>query len=203
MRNEITLRLAEGSMKARKVWVAVALALGVSGCVPDYVQENDSDIIFGMAAVNGGIVLQSDVLPVAPDTAPVALFNRYKNQMFSTITIPNHVILERYEVRYFRSDGRNVEGVDVPFKVTGPITGNVDVAISGTNVYAIEVVRAQAKLEAPLRQLRAIDPDGNVAPPGGALILTVFAEITVYGRTVSGQAVSASGRLQIDFADWE
>lgn len=202
MRNEITLRLAEGSMKARKVWVAVALALGVSGCVPDYVTENDSDIIFGMASVNGGAALASDVLPVAADTAAVALFNRYKNQMFTTITIPNHVILERYEVRYFRSDGRNTEGVDVPFKITGPITGNVDVATSGAAAYAIEVVRAQAKLEAPLRQLRRVDPDGKPAPAGGAIILTVFAEITVYGRTISGQAVSASGRLQIDFADY-
>lgn len=189
-------------MKASKAWIAVALAIGVAGCVPDYVKQNDSDVIFGMATVNGGAVLQSDVLPVAPDTAAVALFTRYKNQAFTTITVPNHVILERYEVRYFRSDGRNTEGVDVPFKITGPITGNVDVATGGAANYAIEVVRAQAKLEAPLRQLRAADATNGAIPPGGALILTVFAEITVYGRTISGQAVSASGRLQIDFADW-
>jgi hypothetical protein len=29
-----------------------------------------------------------------------------------------------------------------------------------------------------------------------------MAEITLYGETVSGQTVSASGRLQIDFADY-
>lgn len=193
-------------MKASKAWIAVALAIGVSGCVPDYVKQNDSDVIFGMASVNNGAALQSDVLKsdgtVGPDNALVALFTRYKNQAFTTITVPNHVILERYEVRYIRSDGRNTEGVDVPFKITGPVTGNVDVATGGANSYNIEVVRAQAKLEAPLRQLRAEDALGNAVPPGGALVLTVFAEITVYGRTISGQAVSATGRLQIDFADW-
>ena len=35
-----------------------------------------------------------------------------------------------------------------------------------------------------------------------ALILTVFAEITVYGRTTSGKAVQDSARMQIDFADY-
>jgi hypothetical protein len=61
----------------------------------------------------------------------------------------------------------------------------------------IEVVRAQAKLEPPLRNLRTENFGGS------ALILTCFAEITVHGRTLAGEAVSGSGRLQIDFADWQ
>jgi hypothetical protein len=30
----------------------------------------------------------------------------------------------------------------------------------------------------------------------------MFADITLHGRTVSGQAVSTTASLQIDFADW-
>jgi hypothetical protein len=35
-----------------------------------------------------------------------------------------------------------------------------------------------------------------------ATVLTVMAEITVYGETVTGDRVTASGRMQIDFADY-
>lgn len=213
MRNETALRFAEGSMKARKVWSVVVLAMCASACVPDYVKQNDADINLLIASVNGGAPLQSDVfapppdasLPgVTPDFVSVSVANRLKNPLGNTTTIlANAVIFERYEVRYIRSDGRRTEGTDVPYRITGPLSGAVDVADSGTIDIPLEVVRAQAKLEAPLRNLRAADANLNVAPPGGALILSCIAEITVFGRTVGGQAVSATGRLQIDFADWQ
>lgn len=213
MRNETALRFAEGSMMARKVWFVVALAMCASACVPDYVKQNDGDINLLMGSVNGGTPLQSDVFTppsdrnltgVTPDLIIVSLANRLKNPLGNPTTIlANAVLFERYEVRYIRSDGRQTEGVDVPFRITGPLSGAIDVASSGTTNVPLEVVRAQAKLEAPLRNLRAADADLNVAPPGGAIILTCIAEITVYGRTVGGQAVSATGRLQIDFADWQ
>jgi hypothetical protein len=66
----------------------------------------------------------------------------------------------------------------------------VDVATSGTTAFPLEVVRRQAKVEPPLSTIFQ------------TTVLTVMAEITLYGETVSGQAVSASGRLQIDFADF-
>lgn len=213
MRNETTLRLAEGSMKARKVWFVVALAMCASACVPDYVKQNDADINLLIGAINGGAPLQSDVFTpptdsnltgVTPDIVSVSVANRLKNPLGNTTTIlANAVIFERYEVRYLRSDGRQTEGADVPFRITGALSGAVDVATSGTVNLAVEVVRAQAKLEAPLRNLRAADANLNVAPPGGAIILSAIAEVTVFGRTVGGQAVSATGRLQIDFADWQ
>jgi len=66
----------------------------------------------------------------------------------------------------------------------------VDVANSGTSTFPLEVVRRQAKVEPPLSSIFQ------------TALLTVMAEITLYGETVSGQTVSASGRLQIDFADF-
>ena len=59
-------------------------------------------------------------------------------------------------------------------------------------------MRAQAKLEPPLTNLKGSVP---AALSSGPLTLTIFAEITIYGRQTSGELVRASGTLQIDFAD--
>jgi hypothetical protein len=34
------------------------------------------------------------------------------------------------------------------------------------------------------------------------LVVTMFADITLHGRTISGQVVTTTGSMQIDFADW-
>ncbi len=80
--------------------------------------------------------------------------------------------------------------MDVPYRITGNLTFAVDVANAGTATFPLEVVRRQAKVEPPLSSIYQ------------AAVLTVMAEMTLYGETVSGQNVSASGRLQIDFADF-
>jgi hypothetical protein len=156
-------------------------------------------VLFRIADINGGAPLTSDVLTgttVVPDFANVTLAVRPKNQNFTNVPqIPLAVFVERYEIRYFRSDGRSVEGVDVPHRISGNITTAVDAGTdSATNVtISVEVVRRQAKLEPPLR---------NLVAGGGELVLTCFAEITIHGRTTAGDAVKTSGRLQIDFADF-
>jgi hypothetical protein len=179
------------------VGVACLGAMLLSGCgVPDYVSSNTASVNLLIAGISPQ-PLQSDVLEdngVEADNANVAIAVRFKNQATNvTITVPNHVLVERYEVNYVRSDGRGVEGLDVPFRISGNLTWEEDVKTSGTSSYSLEVVRAQAKLEPPLMNLR----NG-----GGALIITAFAQIRLYGRTVSGEPVEASASLQIDFADW-
>jgi hypothetical protein len=55
-------------------------------------------------------------------------------------------------------------------------------------------VRRQAKVELPLSSL---------AGGGGPFVITMFAEVTVHGRTLAGQETNAAtGRVQIDFADF-
>ena len=61
------------------------------------------------------------------------------------------------------------------------------VANDGNATIDFEVVRRQAKLEPPLSQI------------DGAQIVTMFAEVTVYGESVAGSGVSASGQLQVTF----
>jgi hypothetical protein len=198
--SETQIRSKAGRMSMKRVAIAAGLVLALSACTADYAKQSTAPVLFGIAAINGGAVLASDVSLVVPDVAPVSMYLRNTNRN-DGVPVPNlvqAVIVERYEIRYYRSDGRSTEGVDVPYRISGNLTTALDVASSGTVDVPLEVVRAQAKLEPPLRNLRAVDTEFG----GSALILTCFAEVTVHGKTLAGQAVTASGRLQIDFADW-
>jgi len=174
----------------------LGLLLGLSGCTPDYVTDNAAQVNLIIAAINGGAQLDSDVRNgaessfVCEDEVEVAVAVRHKNPKVPAPNIPNAVVLKSYEVRYFRTDGRGTEGVDVPYRITGNLTLAVDVADTGTVTFMLEVVRRQAKVEPPLSSIYQ------------AALLTVMAEITLYGETISGERVSASGRFQIDFADY-
>jgi hypothetical protein len=105
-------------------------------------------------------------------------------------TDTNSITVERYHVDYIRSDGRNTQGVDVPYSFDGAVTGNVSTA--GTALVFV-LVRAQAKLEAPLMALR-----GN----GGAQVISTIAQVTFYGHDQAGNAVSVTGTISVNFADW-
>lgn len=179
--------------------LATLFGLPHSGCTPDYVTDNQAPVSLFINAINDGAPLDSDVLSgsaqggffVVEDEVLVAIANRSKNPNFTnTPQVAMAIDVDRYEVRYFRSDGRNTEGVDVPYKISGNIRFVIDVEDNQT--FSLEVVRRQAKLEPPLR---------NLVGGGGELVLTCFAEVTLHGRTTAGQAVKAVGHLQIDFAD--
>lgn len=174
--------------------VALVMAL-LPGCgVPDYVKQSNAPVILRIVGFAPEIVT-SDVVTtrgVFANNVTVALAVRSTNPAVTVPQVPMAVFMERYEIRYFRSDGRNTEGVDVPHRISGPMAGVIDALASGSTPFTIEVVRLQAKLEPPLRNLIS----------GGAIVLTTFAEITVYGRTTAGQLVTTSARLQIDFADF-
>jgi hypothetical protein len=175
---------------------AVGLLMALSGCAPDYVTDNAATVNLYIAAINGGAPLDSDVRNgetssfVCPNLVAVSVAVRNKNPNAPAPNVPSAVILKSYEVRYTRTDGRGTEGLDVPYRITGNLTLAVDVADTGTTTFSLEVVRRQAKVEPPLSSIFQ------------AALLTVMADITLYGETVSGQSVSASGRLQIDFADY-
>jgi hypothetical protein len=179
---------------------AIAAALVLAGCAPDYVTSNDATVNLIIASIHGGSELDSDVRNgenanpplnfVCEDEVPVALAVRNKNPNAPVPSVPSAVQLQSYQVSYTRTDGRGSPGLDVPFTITGNLSATIDVANSGTTQIFIEVVRRQAKLEPPLSNIFQ------------TTVLTVNAELTLYGQTVSGQKVSASGRFQIDFADF-
>lgn len=185
------------------VLVVGAVALTGCGMAPDYVTQSEADVFLFVNGINGGAVLNSDVRTgedsntVESDNVTVSFANRSKNPNVTVEQVARAIDVERYTVRYFRSDGRNTQGVDVPYTISGDLRFVLDVGSNST--VDIQVVRAQAKLDPPLTNLRGIVPG---ALGGSSLILSCFAELTFYGRTTSGKAVQASGTVQIDFADF-
>ncbi|MFO7981807.1 MAG: hypothetical protein R6V00_13405 [Candidatus Aminicenantes bacterium] len=103
----------------------------------------------------------------------------------------NNVILTRYVVTYSRTDGNNVEGVDVPYSFEGSLS--TQIAVGSTQSLSIIIVREAAKLEPPLIDLR----DG-----GGDVILTVNAKIDFYGHDMADRNVKATGYITIYFANY-
>jgi len=196
--------------------VAVLAGLVTAGCTPDWATTNSTPYIMeisgiGPAGGSIGSAIMSDVsIPVINDDADVSVNIFRKNNNISLGVSPvEHIYLERYEVRYFRSDGRNQEGVDVPYRITGPL-GNIRYHTPGPGgngeveaTVTITIVRHQAKLEPPLRNLQGglVGDTGAVQLPGAG-VLTTIAEITIHGRTVQGQGLEAKGNVQVTFADF-
>ena len=177
------------------VALVVVASLGMAGCTADFAKNGDGPLLLLITGINGGNVLQSDVRiggGICPDVVLVRVENKPKNPNVASIDYRGDIVIERYEVRYSRSDGRATQGVDVPYSISGNLAAEV-IFLEAANV-PIQVVRIQQKLEPPLMQL--VDTGGQ------ALIVSMFAEITLYGRTTIGQAVTAKGSMQIDFSNF-
>jgi hypothetical protein len=103
-------------------------------------------------------------------------------------TTTNFITITRYHVAFTRTDGHNTEGVDVPNAFDGATTVTVGVTpVSAT----IVLVRAAAKQQAPL-----------VALVGGNGEISTIAQVTFYGADQTGRAVSVTGSIGVNFADW-
>jgi hypothetical protein len=212
-------------MKCSKLVLIAAVSLAAAGCTPDWATQNETGFIMEIASITGantqssgqGGEIRSDVLTngsVFNDDAVVAVNVLRKNNNPDLGVSPvEHVYLDRYEVVYFRTDGRNTEGVDVPFRITGPL-GNLRFHTAGPGgegeveqTVNITIVRHAAKLEPPLSNLRNVlvtapgDPTAPFEVPGQRLITTV-AEITIHGHTIQGDGLVARGRVQVTFADF-
>lgn len=104
----------------------------------------------------------------------------------------NAVTVTRYTVIYKRSGGptgQNIPGVDVPHPIDGALTMTIQANQTPDGV--IELVRHVAKREAPLAALGS-----------SPVQLTMIADVTFYGRDQAGNAVSATGSVQIIFGNF-
>src|SRR5215475_7395985 len=105
------------------------------------------------------------------------------------LTSNNQVTINRIHVSYRRTDGRNTEGVDVPYgfdtasTITVPITGNATTSFI--------LVRNSAKQEPPLVQL-----------VNNGQTITAIADVTVFGADIVGNAVSVSGSIGVTFGNF-
>jgi hypothetical protein len=183
---------------------AAAAALATAACGDKVLQGKGSSYLVidqlagapGAKAETFSTVLQSDVLTkggVLEDMGKVTLHIAMKDVTVTTGTEPtanNVITVNRYHIDFVRSDGRNTQGVDVPYSVDGAVTGTVTTSQTSL-VFAI--VPVQRKLEAPLLALRNL---------GGAIAIMTIANVTFYGYDQAGNAVAVTGSISVNFADW-
>ena len=191
----------------------LALVLSLTpGCItePDTVTNDASNALvqivrMGATAADfegvGEVVdfLLSDVCFADEDHPPCTVFNdngvvtmrgipKDRTQLSSDI---NNVTFTRYRVTFIRADGRNVQGVDVPYAFDGAF--NVTVVVPGDEVErGFILVRHQAKGESPLREISQ----------NQSLTLSVIAQVDFYGADNAGRTVQVTGYVNITFADF-
>lgn len=166
---------------------------GASGATPGtYAGSLDSDVVTNVKTTVGDQeVLQATVFEdIGQVKLRMALKDGGNGMAVASPTPVNAVTVTRYHVDFKRSDGRSTPGVDVPYGFDGAATGTIG---ADGAVLSFVLVRAQAKLEAPLRALRS---------NGGAIVISTVAEVTFYGTDQNGNTVSVVGMISVNFADW-
>jgi hypothetical protein len=137
--------------------------------------------------VNG---VPTKVPAIYNDSATATIRSVEKNPDATTTQI-NSITLTRYHVNFRRTDGRATPGVDVPYSFDGGL--GISISPNNSAEVAFEIVRHQAKLEPPLR---------NLAGQGGLGFISTIAEITFYGHDQNGNEVSVTGRMDVQFGDF-
>ena len=165
-----------------------------SGAAPDemgsFLQSDVQTLV--SETINGQIVRVPTIFnDVGSVTFRLALKNPGSAGAPLTPTTLNEITVSRYRVVYRRSDGRGVQGVDVPYSFDGAFT--VTISANGTAIAGFDLVRHQAKQEPPLRNLI-----GN----GSAQFISTIAEVTFFGRDQAGNEVIAVGTIGVNFADF-
>ncbi len=145
--------------------------------------------------------LQSDVVIIDQETGAGTVAADSAKVTFTAQTLDpqpwlgtshySDIIVTHYVVTYSRSDGKNSEGVDVPYSFDGSMSAMVQ-ADAQTDVNFV-IVRAVAKLEPPLV---------NLATGRGEGELKTTARIDFYGHDTIGNEVKATGYLTVFFANY-
>jgi hypothetical protein len=166
---------------------------GASGAKPaSFTGTLDSDVVTNVKTTVGGeeVLAPTVYEDYGQAKLRMALKDVGSAGSVTSPTAANEITVTRYRVDYKRSDGRNTPGVDVPYGFDGAATATIS---TNGSVLTFVLVRAQAKLEAPLKALR----NG-----GGAIVISAIAEITFYGKDQNGNEVSVAGSISVNFADW-
>jgi hypothetical protein len=152
----------------------------------------NSDVVTMVDTTINGV--STKVATVYNDIGQVTLHTVLKDPGTAAVptspTAINDITVTRYHVRFRRSDGREREGVDVPYAFDGGVTGTVT---TGGTTLSFELVRHSMKSEPPLSPL---------AGGGGAGEISTIAEVTFYGHDQAGNDVSVMGPIGVNFGDF-
>ena len=167
---------------------------GANGAVPDeFSTFVPSDVLTLVRKTVDGNEVRVPTIFIDPGrvTLRVGLKNPGTAVVPTTPSPLNAITVTHYRVVYRRTDGRNTQGVDVPYSFDGGMTMTVPEDQGAVGFF--ELVRIIAKDEAPLRRL---------VNNGGVEFISAIAEVTFFGRDQAGNEVSASGSISITFADY-
>jgi hypothetical protein len=197
-----------GKVKRLARLMAVLALTALSASCGDLTRQGTGSSYLIIGALEGasgadpgtfGGTLNSDVITIVDDsptifndlgrvTLRLAMKDPGGAEVPTTPTSANFITINRYRVRYIRSDGRNTPGVDVPYGFDGAFTATV----SGETTVGFELVRHIAKEEAPLQALAR----------NRAVIISTITEVTFYGHDQTGREVSVTGQLLVSFGDF-
>jgi hypothetical protein len=199
------MRKAVWGSVIRLTCVAV-LAAGVASCGNQTLEGTSSSylIVSTMEAASGadpttfGSGLASDVITVKNNVATIfsdpgrvtfklGLKDPGPSSSPVTPTQNNWITVTQYHVQYVRSDGHNIEGVDVPYAFDGGLSATV----SADTTVGFTLVRNQAKAEAPLGALTS-----------NPIVLSTIARVTFYGHDQTGREVSTTANIDVTFANF-
>lgn len=191
------LKVVWGSRMTLAVMLLAAL-MALTSC-SDAIRTGQSSSYLILQTMTGGAnnspVLQSDVISdsggVVQDNGSATIQVALKDPQGPAPTDVNAITITQYHVQYTRTDGHNVQGVDVPYAFDSGVTQTI--AAGGSGAVNFTLVRIQAKLEAPLAAL---------AGHRGQEVISTIAQVTFYGHDQNGRDVSISGNIEVDFADW-
>ena len=179
-------------------FVALVAVASVAASCGEFTRQGTAPVIVvvdRLSVEDDQGTLQSDVLTgasVVNDMAEVRLRLILKDPGDGVSASPtplNSVTITRYRVEYRRTDGRNVQGVDVPFAFDSGLTFTIAAGQSANAVF--QIVRNTAKAEAPLK---ALANNGE--------IVSTIAYVTFYGHDQAGNDASANASIGIDFANF-
>lgn len=210
----LNMRWATRSVRPAAVAGLALAALGASACGSATAREGQAPsypVIVALEGANGALgpsatfstgAVASDVLTFIKATNSFTIFSdpgRVTMRLaMRDVTNPNDptsnnaITFRRYRVVYKRSDGRNTPGVDVPYAFDGGVTFTV--TPGGEASVPFELVRIQAKQEAPLAQL--------ITGGSPAISISTLADITFYGQDQGGREVTTTGSISVNFANW-
>jgi hypothetical protein len=195
-----------------RMFFLAAMVAATASC-GDVIRQGQSPVVLVLNSLGGsqgnkpgtfGSPLNSDVItnvispaPCSVDRPCPTIFNDIGQAVLSLAakdaavapTSNNVVTITRYHIDYTRTDGRNVQGVDVPYSVDGGATGTVPA--SGTFSLPFELVQSIAKEQSPLVQLR-----NNVQ------LINTIARVTFYGKDLVANDISVTGQIQVNFANF-
>ena len=190
-----------------KIGTLISIMLLLFACNP---VENDSDstmmlIVESLTGLdqegNESNFIQSDVLTEDPTTGAGTIFADISSASLRAQFLDpepilgtsqyNSIIVTRYIVSYFRSDGNNREGIDIPYTFEGYMNELIE-ANQSVNISFV-IVREVAKAEPPLVDLAIGRSDG---------VLEMRAKVEFFGHDITNHEVKATGYITIFFANY-